>query len=84
MRGSRASQEQKQFDVAVGQRIELTRRAMGFSGDDFAEAIGIGRTTLYYLESGRHACSPFLLSRIAMTLGVSVSALVPKSKEFVK
>lgn len=80
MRGIRANQDAKQFDAAVGQRIELTRKAVGVSGDDLAKRLGIGRTTLYYLESGRHSCSPFLLALIAMELGVSTSALIPRVK----
>jgi transcriptional regulator with XRE-family HTH domain len=73
------SEEVKEFDAAVGRRIEMTRKALGIAGVGLAQAAGISQQSLDSYESGRTSCPPIKLSKIASALGVSVAALVPKT-----
>jgi transcriptional regulator with XRE-family HTH domain len=78
VRGSKTSALDREFDMVVGRRIELTRKAVGMSAIVLAGRAGISRSGLYSLESGRTTGTPLMLSRFASEMGVSVAALVPK------
>jgi transcriptional regulator with XRE-family HTH domain len=60
----------------VGQQIALRRRALGYSGADFAGMVGVSQVTISHYETGR--CKPNLdhLVSIADTLGVTVDELL--------
>ena len=62
----------------VGERIKKTRKAKGFTQDQFAERTGLNRVHLYRLESGKQSMTLRTLKLIADTLGVRVRDLIGK------
>jgi len=79
MAGRRAkSDSEKQFNSAVGARIEAERAACGLSHKELAARIGISSSHLYFYETGRSACPPYRLRRLACALGIEVQRLLPQ------
>lgn len=70
--------EMREFDRALGKRIELTRTALEMRVNDLARAAGITAGGLYNYEAGIRTCPPAILAKIAAAMGVSVTALMPK------
>ncbi len=46
-------QPPEEADAAIGERIRLTREAMGLTQTSFSEAVGIGQNLLSQYESGK-------------------------------
>ena len=79
-RGRRAlSPSERRFNELVGKRIEALRKQAGISGTELARVLGISRSQLYWMESGRTAATPYTLLAISMRLGVKVSVLTQMS-----
>lgn len=62
--------------TAVGRRIREVREAAGMSFGELATAAGISRGYVYRLETGQQNASIRSLSRIAVALSTSLSALL--------
>lgn len=73
------SNDETRFNELLGSHIARARRFRNVSMPDLAAAVGVSRTQLYHWESGRDRIPVFRLHAIAGTLGVSVTALMPKS-----
>lgn len=75
----RKSEEEKRFNEVLGRRIAGARMASGMTLGELAKSAGISRNALYWYEVGRTSCPPMVLQRIALALGLSVTALMPKT-----
>lgn len=64
------------LDVAVGQRIRLTRKARGVSQAALAEHLGVSFQQTQKYEKGSNRVSASMLIRIAERLETTVGALV--------
>ena len=62
-------------DVAVGARIRLLRKLKGLSQQALAEAAGVTFQQIQKYERGSYRVSASMLTRIARTLGVPVTAM---------
>ena len=62
----------------IGRAIRYEREAIGFSQADLAVAIGLTRTSLTNIESGRQRLPIHLLYQIASELAVSPYVLLPE------
>jgi len=71
------SDPEKQFNVAVGQRICRARRVAGLTAGQLGDAAGISSTQVYWYEVGRNRCPPFVLSKFANRLKIPLQDLVP-------
>jgi transcriptional regulator with XRE-family HTH domain len=67
--------------VKIGKKIRDTRKAKGYSQEDFAEAAQLGRTYMGRIERGEQNISIQNLIRIAITLKVEVWDLIPSLRE---
>ena len=65
-----------QMQVSMGRRVANARRAGGLSGEQLGNVIGVGRSTMSKIESGRRALDGFELVRLAEELGVQPRELV--------
>lgn len=63
--------------VAVGQRIKAERQAAGMSQADLARAIGMLRTSITNIETGRQNLPLLTLERIAQALDCAIGDLLP-------
>jgi transcriptional regulator with XRE-family HTH domain len=77
-RGAKSA-EARQFDEALGRRMEAVRKRAGIKGTELAAAAGISQQALNGYESGRTSCPPIVLWRIAAALAVSVTSVMPKT-----
>ena len=64
------------IDVAVGARIRIRRRWLGFSQTQLANALGITFQQVQKYERGANRISASMLVKIAAKLETSVAALV--------
>lgn len=55
--------------VAVGMRIRMARRDMGLTQEEFAEELGVSRTTVAHWERGKHGPDLSMLLRLAIFCG---------------
>jgi transcriptional regulator with XRE-family HTH domain len=74
------SEQEKQFNVLVGQRICRARKAAGLTAKHLALAAGVSSTQVYWYETGAFRCPPFVLDAFARRLKVSLRDLVPKTR----
>ena len=68
------------LDVAVGQRIRLTRKARGVSQAALAEHLGVSFQQTQKYEKGSNRVSASMLIRIAQRLDTTVAALVGENE----
>lgn len=61
----------------IGRRIRSEREALGFTQTDLAQAVGLLRTSIANIESGRQRLPIQTLYQIAYELGVPIYALLP-------
>jgi transcriptional regulator with XRE-family HTH domain len=71
------SAEMWQFDQALGNQIVKARKLAGMRCKELSAAAGISPSGLYSYEAGRTSCPPFMLSRLAHALQISITALIP-------
>jgi transcriptional regulator with XRE-family HTH domain len=64
------------IDIAVGARIRIRRRALGFSQTKLAEALGLTFQQVQKYERGSNRVSASMLVRTAQMLQTTVGALV--------
>lgn len=64
------------LDVAVGNRIRLTRKARGISAQKLGESIDVSFQQITKYETGANRVSASMLIRIAAKLETTVAALV--------
>jgi transcriptional regulator with XRE-family HTH domain len=66
--------------INVAQRIRILRERRGLSQSALAEASGLSRNTLSLLERGQSSPTVSTLKRIALALGVDISAFFSTSE----
>jgi transcriptional regulator with XRE-family HTH domain len=66
-----------EFLAAVGIRLRLVRVACGLSQREFGDVAGIHRTVVGRIERGEINFGVAYLCRLAQTLGVPASSLLP-------
>ena len=67
----------EQVDQHVGRRIRGKRRALAFSQDDLAAALGVGRDTIEAYERATERVPSEHLTKLSEFLGVSISFFSP-------
>jgi transcriptional regulator with XRE-family HTH domain len=67
--------------VKIGKKIRDTRKAKGFSQENFAAMAKLGRTYMGRIERGEQNISIQNLIIIALTLKVEVTDLIPSVRE---
>jgi transcriptional regulator with XRE-family HTH domain len=75
-KGFRSAQELG-YNAVLGARIEASRKKAGITAKRLAERIGCWPSQLTGWETGEFRCPPFYLAKIARTLEVPVSSLIP-------
>ena len=65
------------FYETLGQRLRDARRSAKLTQDDLARAVGISRTSITNIETGRQPLYVHVLMRIAEILGTSATNLMP-------
>jgi DNA-binding XRE family transcriptional regulator len=68
--------------MALGRQIRMVREAKGFSQEEFAARVGLGRSYYGGIERGERNVAALNLMRIASTLGVEVGELFPAATAF--
>lgn len=63
----------------IGNRVRAERESLGFSQVELAEEIGLTRTSVTNIETGRQRPPLSTLYSIANALGVSVFCLLPNN-----
>jgi transcriptional regulator with XRE-family HTH domain len=72
----KVGQPEKPAQTEFGSFIRSARKAMGFSGDEFAEKIGVTRQQISKIEIGRYgSANNGLVGKLAEVLGVDVAEL---------
>src|ERR1700689_216871 len=64
------------IDVAVGARVRIRRRWLGFTQTQLANALGITFQQIQKYERGRNRVSASMLVKSATAMGITVAALV--------
>lgn len=76
-----ADRDATEPDPALGRRIAETRRARRLSQHALATAIGLDRTAVSKMESGRRRISALELARIARALGRPVESFLTPTQD---
>jgi transcriptional regulator with XRE-family HTH domain len=71
-----AEKEEVEVWEAFGRRIALRRGEMGWTRVELAKEMEISRERLAKWERGENGPSPFLLIRLAVTLGMTIDELM--------
>ena len=64
-------------NIAFGKKLAEKRRESGITQTDLARRVGLVRTTIANLESGRQSVSLPLFYRIVQSLGTDLATLLP-------
>jgi transcriptional regulator with XRE-family HTH domain len=64
-------------NIAFGKKLAEKRRESGITQTDLARRVGLVRTTIANLESGRQSVSLPLLYRIVQSLGNDLASFLP-------
>lgn len=64
----------------IGRRIRAEREALGFCQSDVATYVGLTRTSMVNIESGRQRLPLHALYAIAEAFGVSIGCLLPQNE----
>lgn len=71
----------RKLSKELGQVIRQHRLAVGLSQEELADASGIHRTHVGFLERGERSSSIDVLVRLALVLGVPASQLVSEAEQ---
>lgn len=69
--------------VKIGKKIKETRKALGYSQEEFAAQAQLGRTYMGRIERGEQNISIQNLIQIAITLDIEVGELIPAIKHLI-
>lgn len=69
------SNEEREFFIALGERIATLRKARGITQVQLAETLGVSQQTIQAYEVGRRRIQVSTLPIVARTLTVSLEAL---------
>jgi transcriptional regulator with XRE-family HTH domain len=72
----------RRFALKVADLLRLERRRKGISMRRLAEKSGLSQPTISYIERGLRIPSLETTHRIASALGVNLSALIQKARDF--
>ena len=75
------SSEERDFFIALGERISLLRKAHGITQAQLAETLGVSQQTVQAYEVGRRRIQVAALPVVARTLNVSLEELFGESKQ---
>ena len=70
-----------QFNRAMGNRIKMRRKVLGYRSQDFAKTLGISHQQLYKYENGLDRINAKRIVEIARLLGVSTNYLFNDESE---
>ena len=70
------SPEERAFFQAMGERIAETRKALGLTQAQLADALGVAQQVVASYEVGRHRVPSSFLPRLARTLAIPVEELI--------
>lgn len=75
------SNEEREFFVALGERITALRKARGITQVQLAETLGVSQQTVQAYEVGRRRIQVSALPVVAKALSVSLEALFGESEQ---
>lgn len=75
------SNEEKEFFIALGERITRLRKARGITQVQLADMLGVSQQTIQAYEVGRRRIQVSALSIIAHTLSVSLEELFGETEQ---
>ena len=75
------SSEERDFFVALGERITLLRKAHGITQVQLAEVLGVSQQTVQAYEVGRRRIQVAALPVVARTLSASLEELFGQDKQ---
>lgn len=75
------SSEERDFFIALGERISLLRKAHGITQAQLAEVLGVSQQTVQAYEVGRRRIQVAALPVVARTLSVSLEELFGEGKQ---
>ena len=75
------STEERDFFVALGERITLLRKAHGITQAQLAEVLGVSQQTVQAYEVGRRRIQVAALPVVARTLSASLEELFGQDKQ---
>ena len=61
----------KRGDTVGRTELEVLRRSIGMTQEEFAKRMGVGRTTVLRWESGKHTPQPYQWPKMAKVLGIA-------------
>lgn len=73
---SMASGDDKEFFVALGQKVAQLRKEHGLTQQQLAEQLGVAQQTLAHYEGARLRVPASMLPQLAQILGVPVDVLI--------
>lgn len=76
--------EKRQELIIIGKNIRRLRKAAGFSQEDFAMHIDMGRSFYGRIERGEQNISILNLIKITIALNVEINQLLPSLRELKK
>ena len=71
----------KEIKSEISDRIQSIRKAKGLSAEIVANYLGISRTTLTHIETGRNNVSGATLWKLAIALNCRIDDFFPKTPE---
>ena len=65
------------FYKLIGEKIRISRQALGLSQDDLAKEVGLRRTSITNIESGQQKIQIYTLYLISQFLNMPIYSLLP-------
>lgn len=66
------------FALYIGQQIVARRKAIDINQEDLAKALGVARSSVANIESGRQGCTAMMLWKLARVLKCSIDDFFPE------
>lgn len=76
--------DESRLYASLGHRIRALRKQSGLSQDDLASRLGLLRTSITNIESGRQKLTLASLYKLSAAFNVSFDYLLPPLDEFIK
>lgn len=73
--------DEKALYRQIGARIRQRRSEIDMTQDELAEAVGLLRTSIANMESGRQRAPVHVLYNVCSALGTEIEALLPSAQE---
>lgn len=76
--------DEKRLYRVLGQKIRELRKENHYKQADLAEKVGLERTSITNIETGRQKVTVFILYKICSTFHIDINVLLPRPEDLIE